>query len=103
MRSMIVTLTLALCLTVTSQGPSSVPSAITSLATPASTQDTSNGQGNLSAANPAGPAQQKKHGHATPPERANAPQPAATPDDKTAAPTEATPRLLDRWFQAYVL
>lgn len=100
---MVATLILALCITVFGQSPSSGATISTSQATPASTQDSNKDQGNPSLANPAGSAQQKKHGHATPPERSNPPQPAATADDKTAPPTEATPRLLDRWFQAYVI
>ncbi|HEY6248319.1 MAG TPA: hypothetical protein VI685_00065 [Candidatus Angelobacter sp.] len=104
MRSMIPALTLALCLTVTGQGSSSVPppadSARQGQAAPGSGQEV---KANSSAATPAGAAQQKKHGHATPPEHSNTPQPAASGEDKTPSTTEVTPRLLDRWFQAYVL
>lgn len=100
---MVVTLILALCITVFGQSPASGATISTSQANPASTQDSNKDQGNPSLANPASPAQQKKHGHATPLERSTPAQPAATVEDKTAPATEATPRLLDRWFQAYVI
>jgi len=107
MRSMVVTFTLALCLTLAGQSSSIATIEATSVrqdqSIPANSQDGNKVQGNSPAAVSAGAAQQKKHAHAMPPEHGNALQPPATAEDKTTPATEVTPHLLDRWFQAYVI
>lgn len=103
---MLPALTLALCLTVASQGLSSVPgntaSTTQNQTTPAGNQEGSRDQGNPSAG--AGSLQQKKHARIAPTmERSSAQQPPVAAEDKNPPASEATPHLLDRWFQAYVL
>lgn len=99
---MIFTLTLALCLTVASQGSPSVP-AVTS--PPRQDQAASSGaQEGSNSSVQAGSAQQKKHAHpAAASERGPVPPATAATEEKSPPVNEATPHLLDRWFQAYVL
>src|SRR5215467_13392728 len=95
---MLPALTLAFCLTVASQGSSSVPNATTPArqdqATSASSQEGSGA-----------PSQQKKHARVAPTAERSSPQqpPPATTEDKSSPVGDVTPHLLDRWFQAYVL
>jgi hypothetical protein len=100
MRSMVLALTLSLCLTVAGQNsPTSAatasPSARQDQTVPANSAEGNKDQGNPSA----GPSQAKKHAHVVAPEHSN-PAPA---EEKTSSATPTTPHLLDRWFQAYVI
>ena len=105
---MLPALTLALCLTFASQGSSSVPTNSASpgqnQAAPTSSQEGSKDQGRSPAAPPGVSSPQKKHARVAPTMERNNPQPPpAAAENKNPPVNEATPHLLDRWFQAYVL
>src|SRR5215813_9288090 len=93
MRSMVVTLILALCFTGTIQRPSASPTP-ESPPTKQTIQDESN---------PSSPAQQKKHAKPAPVEL-NHTAPANPPaEEKTAPATQTSKPPLDRWFLVYVI
>src|SRR5215468_9797056 len=91
MRSMVVTLILALCITGISQSPSATPQ---SPAVSRPVQDESNSSS---------PTQQKKHTKTVPAERSHS-APTSPPVEEKAAPaTETAKPPLDRWFLVYVI
>src|SRR5215469_18441242 len=91
MRSMVVTLILALCITGISQSPSATPK---SPAVSRPVQDESN---------PSSPAQQKKHAKTAPAERNHTAPASPLVEEKTAPATATAKPPLDRWFLVYVI
>src|SRR5215472_9644037 len=120
MRSMVVTLILALCVTVIGQSPSlstttPAPTASQQQGTPTGNQTDKSNQSNSSSAlplpAPAGTVQNqsagqpKKHGRTIPPERNHAAQANANPasEDNASTAVETAKQPPDRWFLAYVI
>src|SRR5215469_17504445 len=91
MRSMVVTLILALCITGISQSPSATPKS-PAVSRPA--QDETN---------PSSSAQQKKHTKTAPAERSHSAPTSPPVEEKAASATATAKPPLDRWFLVYVI